>query len=126
VKTYRALVKDSLEGNIEAIDQHLFNMGVRTPGSGPISSDYYQQWLDIIMVPFSGYEPFDFGQSRLHKDAAKKMRKEAIKYLGYFQPSPDTMQVDRVLTGHYWTMVEMGVNVSFRPLIDEIVLQQPA
>ncbi|MCG8312709.1 MAG: AarF/ABC1/UbiB kinase family protein [Pseudomonadales bacterium] len=123
---YRALVKDALDGNIDTIDQHLHIMGVRTPNSGPIDNAYYQEWMDIIMEPFSSNSPFNFGESRLHKQAAKKVRKEAFKYLGYFQPSPDTMQVDRVLTGHYWTMVELGVNAAFRPLIDEIILEQEA
>ncbi|MCG8671194.1 MAG: AarF/UbiB family protein, partial [Pseudomonadales bacterium] len=121
---YRALARDALDGRVDTIDQHLFTIGVRTPNSEPISTEYYQEWLDIILEPFASYHPYDFSKSRLHKDAAKKVRKEAFKYLGYFQPSPDTMQVDRVITGHYWTMVEMGVNASFRPIIDEIVLQQ--
>lgn len=125
LENYRALAKDAFAGNVDSIDQHLYTIGVRTPNSDPIGTEYYQEWLDIIMEPFSSYQPYDFTHSRLHKRAAQKVRKEALKYLGYFQPSPDTMQVDRVLTGHYWTMVELGVNAAFRPLIDEIVLEQP-
>lgn len=125
LEKYRALARDAFAGNVAAIDQHLCNIGVRIPKSGSISNEYYQEWLDIIMEPFGDNTPYDFSQARLHTRAAKKVRKEALKYLGYFQPSPDTMQVDRVITGHYWTMVELGVNAAFRPLIDKIVLQQP-
>lgn len=123
---YRALAADALAGKAETIDQHLTDIGVRIPQSGAIGTEYYQEWLDIILEPFGNYEPYNFANARIHKLAAKKVRKEAFKYLGYFQPSPDTMQVDRVISGHYWTMVELGVEAAFRPLIDEIVLQKSA
>lgn len=126
LQKYRALAKDAFAGNVATIDQHLRDIGVRIPGSGEIGIDYYQEWLDIIMAPFGNYSPYDFSNAQLHKQAAKKVRKEALRYLGYFQPSPDTMQVDRVITGHYWTMVELGVKAAFRPLIDEIVLEKAA
>ncbi len=126
LRKYRALARDAFAGKVDLIDQHLCDIGVRIPKSGAIDTGYYQEWLDIIMEPFGDYTPYDFSTARLHKQAAQKVRKEALKYLGYFQPSPDTMQVDRVITGHYWTMVELGVNAAFRPLIDEIVLKETA
>ena len=55
-----------------------------------------------------------------------KVKRDGMKYIGSFQPSPDTMHVDRVISGHYWTMVDLGAKVSFRPLVDKIVLQKAA
>lgn len=124
IEKLRALIKDVMDGKVETIDDHLRNIGARTPGSDVIPASYYGEWLDIIMEPFRDNKPFDFGSSRIHKRAARKAQADAMKYIGQFQPSPDTMYVDRVLTGHYWTLIEMGVQAAFRPLIEKIVLQR--
>lgn len=124
IEKLRALIGDALHGRMDTIDNHLINIGVRQPDTPAIPASYYQEWLDIVMEPFKDERPFDFGHSHLHKRAAKKAQADAMKYIGQFQPSPDTMYVDRVLTGHYWTMMELGVNAAFRPLIDSIVLRK--
>lgn len=124
IEKLRALIGDAVNGRVDTIDEHLRRIGVRQPDSPAIPASYYQEWLDIVMEPFKDNNPFDFGHSRIHKRAAKKAQADALKYIGQFQPSPDTMYVDRVLTGHYWTLMEMGVNAAFRPLIDEIVLHK--
>lgn len=121
---YRALVGDVLSGRTDTVDRHLVNIGVRQAQSEPLPASYYAEWLDIIMPPFRDATPFDFGTSNLHKRAARKVQSDALKYIGYFQPAPETMHVDRVLTGHYWTMIDMGVKAAFRPLVEEIVLRK--
>lgn len=126
IEKLRALASDAVNGNIDKLDQHLVNIGVRNTTGPDVTPQYYQEWLDIVLEPFASYTPYNFATSRLHKDAIKKVRKDAMKYFGSFQPAPDTMQVDRVISGHYWTMVDLGVNVAFRPLIDEIVLRKAA
>lgn len=124
IEKLRALIKDVMDGQLETIDAHLRKIGARTPDSADIPSSYYREWLDIVMEPFKDNTPFDFSKSRIHTRAARKAQADAMKYLGSFQPSPDTMYVDRVLTGHYWTLIDMGVHAAFRPLIEKIVLQR--
>ena len=122
----RQLVADAIAGRVEEIDQHLLAIGVRQPEGKQPDPEFYQEWLNVVMGPFRDYQPFDFGRSDLHRKVMERIKRDAIKYLGSFQLSPETMYVDRVISGHYWTMVELGVVASFRPLVDEIVLQQPA
>lgn len=120
----RKLVGDAIAGNVETLDKHLLAIGVRQEGGKTPDREFYNEWLDIFMAPFRDYEAFDFSESNLHKRVIGKVKRDGLKYIGSFQPSPETMHVDRVISGHYWTMVDLGVKVSFRPLVDEIVLQQ--
>lgn len=126
IEKLRALIRDVIDGKMDTIDDHLRTIGARTPDSPAIPASYYREWVDIVMEPFRDNTPFDFGSSRIHQRAARKAQADAMKYIGLFQPSPDTMYVDRVLTGHYWTLIEMGVHAAFRPLVEKIVLQRPA
>lgn len=122
----RKLVGDAIAGKAETIDQHMLNIGVRQPQGEAPTQEYYQEWLDIFMSPFQSYDAYDFAHANLHRRAMGKVKRDGLKYLGSFQPSPETFAVDRVLSGHYWTLVDLGVKASFRPLIDEIVLQKSA
>ncbi|CBL46353.1 Conserved hypothetical protein [gamma proteobacterium HdN1] len=121
----RALIRDVLEGRIDTIDDHMRKIGARTQDAAPIPASYYKEWLDIVMVPFQDYQPFDFGRSTIHKRAAKKAQTDALKVIGQFQPVAETMYIDRVLTGHYWTLMDLGVQAAFRPLVEQIVLNKP-
>ena len=122
----RKLVTDAIEGKIDTLDSHLISIGVRQQGGKQPDVEFYNEWIDIVMAPFKDYTPYDFSQSNLHRRVMGKLKRDGLKYLGSFQPSPETMHVDRVISGHYWTMVDLGVKVSFRPLVDEIVLQKVA
>lgn len=122
----RKLVSDAIAGKVDTLDQHLLAIGVRQEGGKQPDAEFYREWMDIIMAPFKDYDPFDFSESNLHRRVMGKLKRDGLKYIGSFQPSPETMHVDRVISGHYWTMVDLGVKVSFRPLVDEIVLQKVA
>ena len=126
IEHMRNLVIAALERKLDNLDEELLKMGVRTDNGKPFDIEHYREWLDIFLAPFASYEPYDFSDSQLHKQMMVKVKKDGMKYIGAFQPSPETMHVNRVISGHYWTMVELGVNISFRPLIDKIVLQKAA
>ena len=88
VRIHKHFARDMLEGNVSAVEQHLKDMGVRQDNGPEVPLAYYQEWFDIIMEPFSDNSNFDFAQSRVHKRAAKKIRRDAFKYLGLFSPHP--------------------------------------
>jgi len=126
VAKLRKLVADAIAGKVENLDQHMINIGVRQPQGTAPDAAFYREWLDIFMAPFLTYDPYDFSQANLHRRVMGKVKRDGLKYIGSFQPSPQTFAVDRVVSGHYWTMVDLGVKASFRPLIDEIVLKKSA
>lgn len=127
IRIHRNLVTDAFDGKTNTLEKHLIDMGVRQAGGPDVPPSYFEEWHNIIMEPFTDDTPFDFSQSRVHTRVAKKIKRDAFKYLGAFQPSPETMHVDRVLSGHYWTLVDLEANISLRGLIKDILFtSQPA
>ncbi len=119
-EAFRRVTVTALSGDYGAMDQALINMGVRNTENAPhIPADFYEPWVGIALAAFSD-TPFDFGSAKLHEDAVKLARK-SLKYWDAFQPNADTMLVDRAITGHYWTMKQLGVNTAFRPQLNATV-----
>ena len=45
--------------------------------------------------------------------------RSALKYFGQFQPSATTMMLDRTVSGQYWNLVNLGVEIDLSPLVVE-------
>jgi hypothetical protein len=43
----------------------------------------------------------------------------SLKYFNQFQPSATTMMLDRTVSGQYWNLVNLGVEIDLSPLVDE-------
>jgi predicted unusual protein kinase regulating ubiquinone biosynthesis (AarF/ABC1/UbiB family) len=113
VESFRKTTQASLAGDYHALEHALIEMGVRNTENAPhIGPDFYEPWTTIIMKAFSD-QPYDFGDSKLHEEVVARARK-SLKYWDAFQPSADTMLVNRAIGGHYWTMKELGVITAFR------------
>lgn len=113
VESFRKTTQATLANDFRALEKALIEMGVRNTENAPyIDSDFYEPWANIIMKAFSEH-PYDFRGSRLHEEVVAHARK-SLKYWDAFQPSADTMLVNRAIGGHYWTMKELGVNTAFR------------
>jgi len=113
VESFRKTTNATLANDFHALEKALIEMGVRNTENAPyISGDFYEPWTTLIMKAFSE-QPYDFGGSKLHEEVVARARK-SLKYWDAFQPSADTMLVNRAIGGHYWTMKELGVNTAFR------------
>jgi len=42
-----------------------------------------------------------------------------------FQPSSRSLLIERVVSGHYWTMMKLGVNTAFRPNLERALEATP-
>jgi len=120
VRIHKNLFQDVINGNIESVEGHLRDMGVLKEDAPEVPLSYYQEWMDIITEPYNNPQ-FDFSTSRVHRRMAKKVRNDGFKYVGAFQPSPETMHVDRVLAGHYWTLIDLGATIGMRQLVDDVL-----
>lgn len=115
---YRRIMRAAYAQDYTAIDEALIDLGVRKI-DGPRPEDrFYQRWIDIFLPAFSEH-PFDFGKSRMHFDVMKQVRATPLSYLDSFQPSAKTMLVDRVISGHYWTLMKLGTVGAMRDLTEK-------
>jgi len=117
---YRGLMSAAYDRDFATLDRKLIELGVRK-ADGPRPEDsFYNRWLEIFLPAFS-HEPFDFGKSRMHFDVVKQARATPLSYLESFQPSARTMLVDRVISGHYWTLMKLGTVSPMRDLTEKYV-----
>ncbi|MBO1530191.1 AarF/ABC1/UbiB kinase family protein [Psychrobacter sp. F1192] len=122
VQLFRRFAKHAVKGDTTALEQDLIALGIRRDDDKDIPGEFYEQWLAIGLKPLSipPYHEgvFDFGNSQVHHEAITQMR-TSLKYFGQFQPSATTMMLDRTVSGQYWNLVNLGVEIDFLPLVQE-------
>lgn len=124
VEAFRKTTRAALVGDYTALDFALIEMGVRNTDVAPVmNSDFYIPWVEIALRCFSE-QPFDFGTARLHEDVVKNVKK-SFKHWEAFKASPDTMLVNRAISGHYWTLKQLGVNTAFRSALEDTLNTPP-
>lgn len=121
VQLFRRFAHHAVKGDVTALEQDLITLGIRRDDDNIIPGEFYQQWLNIGLKPLS-IEPhqegaFDFSSSQVHHEVITQMRK-SLKYFGQFQPSATTMMLDRTVSGQYWNLVNLGVEIDLSPLVD--------
>lgn len=117
----RHLLEAAVAGDYARLDAELITLEARKPDGPVVSADFYADWVDLLLPPF-GAEPFDFGNSTLHIKMVKMARQTPWSYLQSFQPSPKTLLLNRVLGGHYWTLMKLGVTAAFRDNLNQAMV----
>ncbi|HUP93232.1 MAG TPA: AarF/ABC1/UbiB kinase family protein, partial [Solimonas sp.] len=116
VAAYGETIRAGLQRDWAGVDRGLARLGVRVPGSPPVEDAFYAGMHDIAMRPFVGEEPFDFARSTMHQDAMARSS-DFMRRLHQFQPPVATAYLDRMVGGHYWTLVKLGANVALGPVL---------
>jgi hypothetical protein len=115
VADMKRLVRAALANDYATVDIVLRDIGVRTD-VGIVPPEYYLQWIEILLAPLKD-QRFDFGHSQVHEQVLQQI-KSLMKYWDSFQPSAETMMVNRAIGGHYWNFVNLGVHVNLhKPLM---------
>lgn len=112
VEAYRNTVTAALAEDYKALDTYLIDLGARVGSQPAIDEAYYAMWRDILIVPFNSEQPYDFGESSIHKDVAAKTS-TVFKYLDSFKPPVESIFIDRMIAGHYWILKRLGVQAAF-------------
>lgn len=124
VQLFRRFAKHAIRGDVTALEQDLIALDIRRDDEKSIPGEFYEKWLSIGLKPLSikPYQDsdFDFGSSQIHHEAIAQMR-TSLKYFGQFQPSATTMMLDRTISGQYWNLVNLGVEIDLSPLVDEYI-----
>ncbi|MGO2447971.1 MAG: ABC1 kinase family protein [Psychrobacter sp.] len=124
IQLFRRFAKHAIKSDVTALEQDLIALDIRRDDDKDIPGEFYKKWLSIGLKPLS-IEPyqkgrFDFGSSQVHHEAIAQMR-TSLKYFGQFQPSATTMMLDRTVSGQYWNLVNLGVEIDLSPLVHEYI-----
>ncbi|MGM8909681.1 ABC1 kinase family protein [Psychrobacter sp. 1U1] len=124
VQLFRRFAKHAIKADVTALEQDLVALGIRRTDDTDIPGEFYQEWLAIGLKPLSilpyQQDAFDFSSSQVHHEAITQMR-TSLKYFGQFQPSATTMMLDRTVSGQYWNLVNLGVEIDLSSLVDEYI-----
>jgi len=115
VDNMKRLVRAALANDYATVEMVLRDIGIRT-SVGEVPPEYYLEWIAILLAPLKD-QRFDFGHSQVHEQVLGQI-KSLMKYWDSFQPSAETMMVNRAIGGHYWNFVNLGVHVNLnKPLM---------
>lgn len=124
IQLFRRFAKHAIKDDVTALEQDLIALDIRREDNKNIPGEFYEKWISIGLKPLSikPYQDgaFDFGSSQVHHEAIAQMR-TSLKYFGQFQPSASTMMLDRTISGQYWNLVNLGVEIDLSPLVDEYI-----
>jgi predicted unusual protein kinase regulating ubiquinone biosynthesis (AarF/ABC1/UbiB family) len=99
------------------IDRVLRERGVRRSGTDDLPPDFYDHFVSLVLPIFDPEEDFDFGQSKLHEELLASATGRLKEGLHYFQATRESVHIDRVFSGHYWNLVQLGVKTSLRAVL---------
>jgi predicted unusual protein kinase regulating ubiquinone biosynthesis (AarF/ABC1/UbiB family) len=117
IESNKQLVRAAVSDNVPELEQALRELKVRN-FNGQIPAEFYQQWIDILLSPL--VSEYDFAKNTAHHDAVA-LAKKSLKYWDSFQPSAETMMINRTISGHYWNMINLKVKDNFKPLLEEVI-----
>ncbi|WP_180161328.1 AarF/ABC1/UbiB kinase family protein [Acinetobacter sp. YH12040] len=117
VSHFKQLINAARKHDIPLMEQQLDALhSLNELGKFPV--DLYEQWLEVLMRPLT--TQYDFAENSAHHDGVELI-KPSLKYWDVFKPSPDTLMVNRTVSGHYWNLIHLKVNDNFNDLFDELV-----
>ncbi|MCX5467699.1 ABC1 kinase family protein [Acinetobacter nematophilus] len=114
---FKALVRAARKQDITAIEQHLTDLDALAE-TGKFPEELYKAWLEVLLRPLTTH--YDFAENSAHHDGIKLVKK-SLKYWDVFKPSPDTLMVNRTISGQYWNLIQLKVHDNLNDLFEELV-----
>lgn len=117
VHHFRQLIHAARAQDIAEIEKHLDALQAIS-ALGKFPEDLYLQWLEVLMRPLTTH--YDFAENSAHHDGVELV-KSSLKYWDVFKPSPDTLMVNRTVSGHYWNLIHLKVHDNLNDIFEELV-----
>lgn len=120
VEDIRQVIIAAQARDYERLEMLLCRRGIRRIQTDALGEEFYRPWLDIILQPFAS-EQFDFATTRLHEDFVARLKHKMLRGISLFQPSRESIHIDRVISGHYWNLVCLATPVPMKALLEKFV-----
>ncbi|WP_151791200.1 ABC1 kinase family protein [Acinetobacter soli] len=117
VEHFKQLIYAARKHNIPAIEDHLEALQALAIKSS-FPEELYIQWIDVLLRPLT--QPYNFAENSAYHDSVTLVKK-SLKYWDVFRPSPDTLMVNRTISGHYWNLIHLKVEDNLNDLFEELV-----
>ena len=117
ISHFKSLVRAARQQDIATIENHLMDLDALAE-KDKFPEELYTAWLEILLRPLMTH--YDFAENSAHHDGVKLVKK-SLKYWDVFKPSPDTLMVNRTISGQYWNLIHLKVNDNLNDLFEELV-----
>lgn len=117
VQHFKSLVNAARQENIAQVEDLLVELKALAEKE-KFPDELYSQWIEILLRPLSTH--YDFAENSSHHDGMRLVKK-SLKYWDVFKPSPDTLMVNRTVSGHYWNLIHLKVRDNLNDLFEELV-----
>ena len=117
IERFKNLVRAGRKNDIATIEEHLTTLDALSE-KGVFPEELYHEWLEVLLRPLT--TQYDFAENSAHHDGVKLVKK-SLKYWDTFKPPPDTLMVNRTISGQYWNLIHLKVNDNLNDLFEELV-----
>ncbi len=116
---FKTLVRAGRQADITTIENELTALDALAE-KGKFPEELYKAWLEVLLRPLTTH--YDFAENSAHHDGMKLVKK-SLKYWDVFKPSPDTLMVNRTISGHYWNLIQLKVHDDLSDVFEELIPQ---
>ena len=116
---FKSLVRAGRQADISTIENELTALDALAE-KGKFPEELYKAWLEVLLRPLTTH--YDFAENSAHHDGMKLVKK-SLKYWDVFKPSPDTLMVNRTISGHYWNLIQLKVHDDLSDVFEELIPQ---
>ncbi|RKG29421.1 ABC1 kinase family protein [Acinetobacter tianfuensis] len=117
VHQFKLLIQAARAQNIAEIENQLSALESLAE-KGKFPEALYKEWLEVLMRPLTAH--YDFAENSAHHDGVELI-KPSLKYWDVFKPSPETLMVNRTVSGHYWNLIHLKVNDNLNDIFEELI-----
>ena len=125
VKTLSSEVVDHLKTLIHAarahdiakLEQQLVALNSLSE-TGKFPKELYEEWIGVLLRPLT--TDYDFAENSAHHDGVELV-KTSLKYWDVFKPSPDTLMVNRTISGQYWNLIHLKVKDDLTDVFESLI-----
>ena len=117
IAQFKALIYAAREHDYATLENHLVQLNSLAE-TGKFPTELYTAWIEILMRPLVTH--YDFAGNSSHHDGMQLV-KPSLKYWDLFKPSPDTLMVNRTISGQYWNLIHLKVHDNLNDVFDELV-----
>lgn len=114
---FKTLVNAGRQQDISTIENQLTELDALAE-KGKFPEELYNAWLEVLLRPLTTH--YDFAENSAHHDGIKLVKK-SLKYWDVFKPSPDTLMVNRTISGQYWNLIHLKVHDNLNDVFEELV-----
>jgi len=117
IEHFKTLINAARQHDIDMLEDQLITLNALSE-KGKFPKELYEEWLDVLLRPLT--TQYDFAENSAHHDGVLLVKK-SLKYWDLFKPSPDTLMVNRTISGHYWNLIQLKVKDDLSDLFEELV-----